>query len=68
MSNTCFNTHRILDDVDIVANNAESAMDADIDAKIAHTPDSTFTFSATISTAMFNICTIFADRQLYKYT
>ena len=42
-------------------------MDADIDAEIAHTPESIFTFSATISAAMFNICTILADRLLYTW-
>ena len=42
-------------------------MDADIDADIAHTPESIFIFPAAIYTAIFNICTIFADRLLYLY-
>ena len=66
MNNFCFNTHRILDDADIVANNVEPDMHADIDAENVHTPESILTFSATKSKAVFNICTIFAVRLFYS--
>ena len=65
MNNICFNTHRILDDVDsIVADNVEPAMHADIDAENAHThtPESILIFSTTKYIAMFNIKTEFVSR------
>ena len=56
MNKTCLKTYNILDDVDIVVDNVESAMHADIDAENAQIAESIFTFSATIPTAMFNTC------------
>ena len=61
-SKICLNTHKILNDADIVADNVELAMHADVDAENAKSAESKFTFSATISTTIFNICNI-----IYKF-